>query len=1327
MNKKHWLALIAALAVLLLAAHLTRATAYHTITVDGDMGDWAADEDMEASGPYTLYLTWDANNIYLGLTGAYLGDDPVQDKSFFACFDTTPGIGAPSDGYGNVLFDTNRFAPEYCYYFAGGAGWYEWSVWDGVSWQWPGWRNDGTYYNWPGNPAPLPGSELTIQRSDIGNPGAVRVVAWLTPEQPIPGTVEAAWPTSNPIGPQPTLADSYFYPDLSYDGVSPDIAVGAQGDHVVINEFVAKGTEWVELYNPTSSSVDISGWRLTSDYGGLNYTIPGGTVLPPGGYYVYSTLGNLLHNDGDLIRLADSTGILVDVVGYGIRGAAPLPPQYWGAARVPNGQDTDDDARDWNLDETETQGTVNDAPPVDLGSSLILNEFDNYPPASGNDKVEIYNPTSTTITMTNWLLSDGDAVAPIVTAVSVPPGGWLVLEETVDWTADMDFASADVGYLFRPDGTRVDQIGWYNEYEDNTFQRICDGAGPNDGYDWSSSGGGVTWFDLPQTLGGTNTPGPVDVKVDKSGPSSVLPGGLITYVVTYQAVQPIPATALVLTDTLPDNVVYLGYTAVPTITLLGTDPLVWDAGSRCGYANGVLTITAQVSGTVLPGTVLTNTVEITATDDVNLANNTAVVTTVVGSDVGIAKSCPADPFLPGQVFTYTIAYTVTGEPAQSLVLTDVLPVGVTYLSDSSGITPTQPTTGTLVWAMGTVTDSGSFLITATVSTDPMTWTFTNRAWITATNDSVAANNYAACSNQGPVPIREIQYVPDPATNDASPYVGQLVWVEGVVIAGSDVFLSDSGTEIRYYIEDPDGGPWSGLYVYKGSSLPSVREGDRVLLHGRVTEYQGVTELDLTGAGGVQVILSSGNPLPSPQVLSTGTYTPTGAVTAEAYESVLIEFRSAVVTNDNLGFGEWAFDDGSGEAHADDWSHYLTYVPALGDLYSFIRGIGNYNYGEYKIEPRYDADIDLDYPTTFVYHDLEDVVQSGEAVYLAGDFNGWSTTATPMTANDDYSVFSVTVTLPSTGTYEYKYIVYTDTVPSGPANWNWLQSQNRSVEVTAPGTVNDYRDIRPGYVVLQWPPAVTTTVGIPTENIYGRIWADDLTSREGPPRAVLAQVGYGTDPNPANWTTWSPMVWNTQSGNNDEFMGVLTPTAAGVYSYVVRFNGNWGTGNPNNQWYYGDTDGVYPGDPFEIEKAGVLTVLAPSLTLTKAVSPQTGVPLGGVVVYTVTLSNGGEGLAGGIVLTDALPAEVAFGGWVQGSGVVHESGVITWTGNLAGGVSVTLVFTATVGTDLSLYNRTVTNTASYRSDNAGRGSAEAAFTTERRYYIYMPLVMKNYRP
>ena len=41
--------------------------------------------------------------------------------------------------------------------------------------------------------------------------------------------------------------------------------------------------EFVELYNPDSTAVDVSGWALTT---GVDYTLPAGTTLPAGGYLV---------------------------------------------------------------------------------------------------------------------------------------------------------------------------------------------------------------------------------------------------------------------------------------------------------------------------------------------------------------------------------------------------------------------------------------------------------------------------------------------------------------------------------------------------------------------------------------------------------------------------------------------------------------------------------------------------------------------------------------------------------------------------------------------------------------------------------------------------------------------------------------------------------------------------------------------------------------------------------------------------------------------------------------------------------------------------------
>ncbi len=722
---------------------------------------------------------------------------------------------------------------------------------------------------------------------------------------------------------------------------------------VVINEFVAKGTEWIELHNTTVQAVDISGWTVVSDYGGaggpLNYTVPFGTVLPPGGYYSFNTGADYLSNDGDVISLnAPWAPAPVDQVGYGIRGGAPIPPTGYSCARTPDGWDTDDHARDWNLDNTSTRDAANDAAPVSLGTSLILNEFDNYPPAV-NDKVEIYNPGDSPIDMNGWYLSDGDAVAVIVTHPIVPPGGWVVLEETVDWTIVMDFSSLDVGYLFLPDRTRVDQIGWYNEYEDNTFQRVCDGEGPHDGYDWATSGGGTTWMDFPETLGRSNCS--VDIAVDKSGPAFVSPNSLITYTLSYTMQAMGPGYNIVITDTLPGGVAFVTFTSYLPITLTQVTPtVVFDGGSLSGLMSNTIWLQAQV-GDLPFGTLLTNTVGVTCTGDTVPNNNQDIlVSQVVGSEIGIAKTGTVFS-TPGGPISYTLTYEQMGDPALNVVITDVLPAAVLYISDTAPVTPTI-ISNTLVWELGTVSATASFIVYGQVSTDPMTWTVRNQVWITSSNDTDPNNNYAYWDTDLPMPIWEVQ-APSVMTGTwPSRHVGEHVYVIGIVVADSQAYPS-AGNPVRYVLGSlGEYGPWQGLFVYDPGRV--VTESQVLVLGGTVTEYYGMTEL-----GNIDYfrVLMDWWP-PFPVLTTTAAITTGNPQQAEPLESVLVEVRCATVVNPDLGYGEWGIADASGVmARVDDMGQY-TYVPRLGDVLYTVRGVLFYTYNNFKLEPRYDADIAL---------------------------------------------------------------------------------------------------------------------------------------------------------------------------------------------------------------------------------------------------------------------------------------------------------------------------------------------------------------------------------
>ncbi len=107
---------------------------------------------------------------------------------------------------------------------------------------------------------------------------------------------------------------------VAYDTGSRTYVTGAgagtNGDptQVRINEALMapkSGNEWVELYNPTSAKVDVSGFYVddVAGGGGAPKQIPSGTVIPAGGRWVMEFASGFLNNTGsESVRFVSGTG-----------------------------------------------------------------------------------------------------------------------------------------------------------------------------------------------------------------------------------------------------------------------------------------------------------------------------------------------------------------------------------------------------------------------------------------------------------------------------------------------------------------------------------------------------------------------------------------------------------------------------------------------------------------------------------------------------------------------------------------------------------------------------------------------------------------------------------------------------------------------------------------------------------------------------------------------------------------------------------------------------------------------------------------------------------
>jgi hypothetical protein len=110
---------------------------------------------------------------------------------------------------------------------------------------------------------------------------------------------------------------------------------------VVINEFSVNPPDkydWIELYSP--EVIDISDWILADEAGDF-FTIPPGTTLGSGIYYVLSKYQRL-NNDRDTIYLKDNLGNPINSIRYGYEGEVCLPGTDGSIARIPDGGNTYD-------------------------------------------------------------------------------------------------------------------------------------------------------------------------------------------------------------------------------------------------------------------------------------------------------------------------------------------------------------------------------------------------------------------------------------------------------------------------------------------------------------------------------------------------------------------------------------------------------------------------------------------------------------------------------------------------------------------------------------------------------------------------------------------------------------------------------------------------------------------------------------------------------------------------------------------------------------------------------------------------------------------------
>jgi len=311
---------------------------------------------------------------------------------------------------------------------------------------------------------------------------------------------------------------------------------------VVINEVAWAGTastlkddQWIELYNPSNTSITITGWKLTSSSGNINITLSGS--ISSGGYFLLErdddfTVSDITANQiyvgamsmsGEILTLKDGSGNVIDTAnGDGGAWPAGSTTTYGTMERTSTSAESDDswvtntgnkkngknanngdilgtpknlNSQGTGASPTRTKTPIPTPTPIiptpSIDHRLLINEVLARPGFdwNGDGRVDVYdefieikNVTPIDVTLSGWKIDngiikevDGREVFTLPSTITLKPG-----ERVVFYRTESNFPLSDAGAIIRllnPKGVVYDEFQYdLARTEDRSFCRIPDGG-----------------------------------------------------------------------------------------------------------------------------------------------------------------------------------------------------------------------------------------------------------------------------------------------------------------------------------------------------------------------------------------------------------------------------------------------------------------------------------------------------------------------------------------------------------------------------------------------------------------------------------------------------------------------------------------------------------------------------------------------------------------------------------------------------------------------------------------------------------------------------------
>lgn len=287
------------------------------------------------------------------------------------------------------------------------------------------------------------------------------------------------------VDPQADLNDPANWRASASVGGTPGQTAGpAPAPLLLINELMANNgvipnettfPDWIELLNPTTNSIDLTGWSVTKNANPRQFVFTNGPTLAPGSFLVLwcdeatNTTPGLhsgfaLSRTGESLFLYDPLTNRIDAVSFG-----PQLTNY-SLGRVDGS---------WQLT-VPTPGADNRPAATGAQTNVILNEWLANARPGGEDWVELFNPSTLPVALKNLFLATSNELFQLRSQSFVAPGGFVQLyADRNPGPNHLDFKLPTEGGaigLYDGTGLLVDRVTYGSQAENVSQGRLPDGS-----------------------------------------------------------------------------------------------------------------------------------------------------------------------------------------------------------------------------------------------------------------------------------------------------------------------------------------------------------------------------------------------------------------------------------------------------------------------------------------------------------------------------------------------------------------------------------------------------------------------------------------------------------------------------------------------------------------------------------------------------------------------------------------------------------------------------------------------------------------------------------